>query len=183
MATCATGYNNSRAEFADSNCLLNDLGNIQHSQLELSHQQILGRFSQLQEELSAHQQARDRAGHANAQVPVDSVTTHTLKYFDKQLHAYHQAFAQSLADATARSGQRIDDCLARFRINRSTTPLNYEINCDRHSLKMLRTHTTLPLTIKLMSPPLLRTTVRTCCCLSTPSADTPQTLRRHNSVT
>ena len=82
METCATGYNNLRAEVADFNRSLNDLGNIQHSQLELSHQQILGRFSQLQEKLSAHQQTTDRAGHANAQVPVDSVTTHTLKYFN-----------------------------------------------------------------------------------------------------
>ncbi|KAM9913342.1 hypothetical protein OXX69_001686 [Metschnikowia pulcherrima] len=100
------------AEVADSNRSLNDLGNIQHSQLELSHQQLLSQFSQLQEELSAHQQTTDRAVHANAQEAVDSVTTDTLKYFNKQIHAYHQAFAHSLADAMARSGQRIDDCLA-----------------------------------------------------------------------
>ncbi|KAM9931782.1 hypothetical protein OXX80_008570 [Metschnikowia pulcherrima] len=115
MMTCATGYNNLRAEFADSNRLLNGLGSIQHSQLELSHQQILGRFSQLQEELSAHQQTTDRAVHANAQEAVDSVTTNTLKYFNKQLHAYHRAFVQSLADATTRSDQRIDDSLARIQ--------------------------------------------------------------------
>ncbi|KAM9900144.1 hypothetical protein OXX69_009209 [Metschnikowia pulcherrima] len=103
------------AEVADSNRLLNGLGNIQHSQLELSHQQPLGRFSQLQEELSAHQQTTDRAVHANAQEAVDSVTTNTLKYFNKPLHAYHQDFAHSLADATARSGQRIDDSPARIQ--------------------------------------------------------------------
>ncbi|KAJ8139260.1 hypothetical protein OY671_007528, partial [Metschnikowia pulcherrima] len=102
-------------EVADSNRLINDLGNIQHSQLELSHQQLLDRFSQLQEELSAHQHTTARAVHANAQETVDSVTTNTLKYFNKQLHAYHQAFAQSLADATTRSDQRIDDCLARIQ--------------------------------------------------------------------
>ena len=61
-------------EVADSNRLINDLGNIQHSQLELSHQQLLDRFSQLQEELSAHQQTTARAVHANAQETVDSVT-------------------------------------------------------------------------------------------------------------